>query len=1297
VVFQSLNLKVEVNNIKIVSMRLSLAMCKYGSILKVAGSVFRTNLIILTLLMISFSSIGQSNVQFTLNLKGGNLLPEANIEKYIGGQIKLLPDFNKKYFAVIQFDKIPSQEVQQKFVERKIQIVDYLTGSAYTIASELLPDFEFMKSHGVRSVFVLESKYKLDEGLLSGEIPAWAVKVNGYVDVSVIPFAWIEPEVLSERLNDFDAKVISGNESFRSFTIRVKEENLLALSNESWLQWMETIAPDPQDDNLPSKTLHRSNVLNDGYRNLTGAGVKIGIWDGGTVGPHKDFTGRLVLAESYSATDHGTHVAGTMAGAGLLDPYARGMSPGALIYSYDYNGSVNSEVAGAISTYGISMTQNSWGYGNSFVDCTLKDPYNSNSREQDINIYNNPTLVHVHSSGNSQSVCTGGWGTTTGKAAKNMLVVANVNSSDVLSGSSSCGPVRDGRIKPEISGLGTSVYSTLPDDNYTGGYSGTSMATPGVSGTIAQLVQRYRQLNGNVTPPASLMKAVACNTAKDLGNAGPDYKYGFGRINGVQAARALESNRYKIDSVSTGGTRAFSISVPSNTKRLRVMICWTDPAGAANSNPALINDLDLTVTDPSLTVWNPWILDATLPDNVATRDADHLNNIEQVTIDNPASGLYSLNVYGTSVPVGSNQVYSITWEVEDAYIEVTYPNGRDIFVPGSTQVIYWDNLGVTSNQTLQYSLNNGGSWTNISTTLSSTTTRYSWVVPSVVSSQALIRITSGALSDVSDSLFSIIGTPASLAISAGCVSGQVSVTWAAVANATHYDVFQLDEINGVWNVVGSNVTGTQHFVSGLSLASTYWFTVRARNNTSSVIGQRAIAQSVLVPNVSALTPYVIADGPLVLCPGDTLRLSGGDVVPDNYQVNSIPFQNYTPSSDIPVTLTDDAYTAALPIGFTFNYFGNPFTQFYISSNGLIGFSSASLSTYTPQVIPDPAVPNNLIALVWTDLNPSVGGTITYLTTGSAPNRKLVVCYNSVNRYGSANTVSGRIELSEGSDIIELFCEAISSGTNTMGLENSDGSVGIAVSGRNKVVWDVSVPEGIQFVPYNSTMIWQPGSIYSPTLEVTTAQNYSFSFIANGCTFYSDTLVVSACATAVDVQIKALIQGLYKGGGKLVNNINAGASDTLFLKLAGTVPPYSILYSDTAILDTNGTALFSFPSAVNGNSYYLVLQHRNSLETWSAAPLTLTSPLTSYDFRLNASSAFGSNLCNMGDGYFAIWSGDLDRNNSISITDINFFQSKLLQFLYGYYIGDLTGDNYTESADYSLLENNVPLMLQVAKP
>lgn len=1267
----------------------------YSAGFRLIGRTFSHAVLMMTFVLSLIQVSAQETEKYTLKFKAGNYTPEQNIDGFISGKLKPENPFKGYFYVVLQFETLPDERLKAELSSRDLVILDFLTGTAFTARLSQTPDFSLLKSSGVRSVFTLESRYKMDEGLLAGEIPEWAVKQSDMVDLNIIPYEWISPAELEADLKQNQARIISTKKQFNVYTIRVNKSYIQELAASPWLQWMESIAPPPQDDNVPGKALHRSNVLNDGGRNLTGDGVKMGIWDGGTVGPHIDFTGRLVLAEPYLSTDHGTHVAGTMAGAGLIDPYARGMAPKALIYSYDYNGDVNTEVAAAISTYGITMTQNSWGYGDAFVNCTNRDPYNSNSREQDINIRNNPTLIHVHSAGNSQTVCSGGWGTTTGKAAKNKLVVANVSNSDAISGSSSFGPVQDGRIKPEISGMGTSVYSTLPNNNYTGGYSGTSMATPGVSGTIAQLVERYRALNAGTDPPASLMKAIACNTSKDLGTAGPDYKFGFGRINGLQAVRAIEAVRYKVDSLATGGNNSFTISVPANTLRLKVMICWTDPAGAANANPALVNDLDLVVTDPSATDWNPWVLNPASPANAATRAVDHLNNIEQVTLDNPSSGTYTLKVAGYAVPVGSKQIYSITWEVESAFIEITYPNGGEVFVPGSTEILYWDNLGVTSTQTLQYTTNNGGAWTTISSSLSSTTTRYSWTVPSVASSQVKIRVTSGALTDMSDATFSILGTPGSLTLSAGCAAGEVNISWASVTNATHYDVIHVNEPAGGSTVVLSNVTGLSATISAPSfMGSTVFYTVRARNNTNTIIGKNAIAKSVLVPSAGSASPSVAPSGPLSICSVDTLILSGQGVKANAYSVSSVPYAAYSPGGDIAVTLTDDEVSAALPIGFTFNYYGNTYTSFYIGSNGIIGFTPASLSAYTPQNIPSATAPNDLIAFAWTDLNPSSGGSITYFTSGTSPNRKLIVRFSNVNRYSSTNTVDGRIELYEGSDIIEIHSNSVSSGTNTMGLENSAGNLATPVSGRNNSVWSISVPEAVRFTPYNSTMVWQPGSVSGSTLSVTSVGNYSFSYTSGSCTFYSDTASVSECPGLI---IKTFIQGFYKGGAKVAAILSASLCDTIIVGLAQTLAPYTILYSDTGIIDTDGDVKLEFPSAANGNSYYLVLNHRNSLETWSSVPVAISTSGGNYDFTSSASSAFGSNLCNLGDGRFAMWSGDLNQDDVIDLSDMTSLDSYIQQMMYGYQQGDLSGDNHSESADYSLLENNLVFSLQVSKP
>jgi predicted phage tail protein len=167
----------------------------------------------------------------------------------------------------------------------------------------------------------------------------------------------------------------------------------------------------------------------------------------------------------------------------------------------------------------------------------------------------------------------------------------------------------------------------------------------------------------------------------------------------------------------------------------------------------------------------PWVLNPSLPANNATRAVDNISNIEQVTVDNPAAGEYTLRVAGTAVPSASPQQYTLTWIVEMPSIEITYPNGSESFDPSDVETISWTNAGVTGNQTIQYSIDNGANWITLSSTVAPTTTRFIWTVPDLNSAQAKVRVFSGALNDESDNAFSILGTPKGLTQEAVCQSG----------------------------------------------------------------------------------------------------------------------------------------------------------------------------------------------------------------------------------------------------------------------------------------------------------------------------------------------------------------------------------------------------------------------------------------------------------------------------------------------------------------------------------------------
>ena len=196
------------------------------------------------------------------------------------------------------------------------------------------------------------------------------------------------------------------------------------------------------------------------------------------------------------------------------------------------------------------------------------------------------------------------------QSAKNVLSVGATDSAGVIADFSSKGPVKDGRIKPEISAMGKRVVSAGMGSYWYN--SGTSMASPGVTGGLTLLYQLYKQLNGGSNPKSGLMKAIVCNSSRDMGNAGPDFSYGFGWLDLQRAALTIENNRYFTSTIANGIQNTHSITIPANAAQLKVMLYWHDPPASLLSSQTLVNDLDLTVQTPASVTVFPKILD-TIP------------------------------------------------------------------------------------------------------------------------------------------------------------------------------------------------------------------------------------------------------------------------------------------------------------------------------------------------------------------------------------------------------------------------------------------------------------------------------------------------------------------------------------------------------------------------------------------------------------------------------------------------------------------------------------------------------------
>ena len=178
------------------------------------------------------------------------------------------------------------------------------------------------------------------------------------------------------------------------------------------------------------------------------------------------------------------------------------------------------------------------------------------------------------------------------------------------------------------------------------------MAAPTVTGCLALLTQLYNEENMGADPDPTILKALIIATGEDLGNPGPDYAFGHGRIDVKRAADAMLHDSQVTLPVGHGDTQFVYFPVPAGTGEIRLALVWHDPPGSPLADPALVNDLDLALIDPQGTVHYPWILDPEHPSQNATRGEDHINNVEHVLVENPAAGIWRARISGTNVPEG---------------------------------------------------------------------------------------------------------------------------------------------------------------------------------------------------------------------------------------------------------------------------------------------------------------------------------------------------------------------------------------------------------------------------------------------------------------------------------------------------------------------------------------------------------------------------------------------------------------------------------------------------------------------
>ena len=457
-------------------------------------------------------------------------------------------------------------------------------------------------------------------------------------------------------------------------------------------------------------------------------GFTLAVWDGGAARvTHQELAGRTTWKDGfgYATHPHSTHVGATMIAAGV-DAAAKGMAYQANLISYEW--SFDDLEAELEARDGLLLSNHSYGHARGWTvtssgtvywygDVSVSETedylfgfYSDVSRDWDEVTNRNPYYLPVTSAGNDRndsvppgtrhyfwSPLSAAWVSSTDvrdndggelgydcipdgmSTAKNTLVIGAVEDVEgyngpedvVMTEFSSWGPTDDGRIKPDICGNGYRLYSAIDNSDVSYGiYSGTSMASPNVCGSLGLLQARYREIRGD-SMLASTVKALAIHTAREAGPyPGPDYGFGWGLLDTWAAFEHIGSDpdgrlgRIAEMTLYDGMPLELYYEPEEGAERMTVTVAWNDPASEIppsvlnGRTPLLVNDIDLRVEGAGAQ-HSPWILDPDDPSAAAGRGDNFRDNVEQIVIDHPAPGTYAVRISHKGSLKGGSQRFSM--------------------------------------------------------------------------------------------------------------------------------------------------------------------------------------------------------------------------------------------------------------------------------------------------------------------------------------------------------------------------------------------------------------------------------------------------------------------------------------------------------------------------------------------------------------------------------------------------------------------------------------------------------------
>ncbi|KAF0195202.1 MAG: hypothetical protein FD166_3063 [Bacteroidetes bacterium] len=164
------------------------------------------------------------------------------------------------------------------------------------------------------------------------------------------------------------------------------------------------------------------------------------------------------------------------------------------------------------------------------------------------------------------------------------------------------------------------------------------------------------------------------------------------------------------------------------------------------------------------------------------------------------------------------------------------------------------------------------------------------------------------------------------------------------------------------------------------------------------------------------------------------------------------------------------------------------------------------------------------------------------------------------------------------------------------------------------------------------------------------------------------------------------QQMRKAGDEYGPHFPGTVADQINISLAQAAPPYAIVAtSGNTDLNQNGTCTVGFPSALSG-SYYLIVNHRNSIESWSSTPVSFSGSTINYNFSDSPAKVYGNNSILKGVKY-CLYGGDANQDGSVDTGDMTPIDNDASAFASGYVVTDINGDGSVDTGDVTIVDNN----------